>query len=175
MPPPQKFATAFDELPIPFVTRKAPLILAFRLFMIGFVFEGLYLLWQFVGGELFAEMPVSGLGVFAAFAAIQLGLAIWVILKWYTETYEIHRDDIHHNRGILFRREQTYPYNNMQEITVDQGPIGRIYHYGDVRLFIPTLGRDLVFHQIPHPHHFVQTVRHVMPYPDKQKFIIAGS
>ncbi len=159
------------EFPIPFVTRKTPVVLLYRLLLIAFVFEALYVLLRL----LFPESAVVGsVWTFVILAGLQLAAALYLILDWFMETYEVHQDDIHHNRGILFRREQTYPYNNMQAITCRQSPLGRAFHYGEVQIFIPTLGQELSFSQIPHPHHFISTVRHILPYPDKQKFIISG-
>lgn len=159
------------EFPIPFVTRKTSVVLLYRLLLLAFVFEAFYILLRI----LLPENPFIGnVWAFVILAVTQLAIALYLALDWFMETYEVHEDDIHHNRGILFRREQTYPYNNMQSITCAQSPLGRMFHYGDVLIFIPTLGQELTFSQIPHPHHFISTVRHILPYPDKQKFIISG-
>lgn len=163
-----------DELPIPFVTRKTPVLLLLRVILLSLLINGAYILLRLVVPPSEASFNVDSFPFFTLFFAAQVvgvGLLVW---RWARETYEIHQDDLHHNRGIIFRKEETYPYNNMQTVTCFQSPIGRIYHYGEVRLFIPTLGRELVFTEVPHPHHFIQTVRHVLPYPDKQKFIIQG-
>jgi membrane protein YdbS with pleckstrin-like domain len=159
------------DFPIPFVTRKTPVVLLYRLLLVAFVFEALYILLRI----LLPENPFIGdVWTFVILAAVQLGVALYLLLDWFMETYEVHKEDIHHNRGILFRREETYPYNNMQSITCKQSPLGRIFHYGEVRIFIPTLGQELAFAQVPHPHHFITTVRHILPYPDQQRFIISG-
>ena len=159
------------EFPIPFVTRKTPVLLLIRLLALAFSFESLYVLLRILLPE---GSFIDGLGAFAVLAGMQLAAVAYLGLDWFMETYEVHEEDIHHNRGILFRREETYPYNNMQSITCKQSPLGRIFHYGEVRIFIPTLGQELSFSHVPHPHHFIGTVRHIMPYPDKQRFIIQG-
>lgn len=161
-------------LPIPFVTRKAPVLLAMRVLTVFFGLEAIYIFLRVITPITEGGPSFDSFEAFLIVAALQLSLVIWLILHWTFETYEIHKDDLHHNKGILFRHEETYPFNNMQSITCDQSPLGRIYHYGNIRLFIPTLGHELVLTQIPHPHHFIQTVRHVLPYPDKQRFILHG-
>lgn len=159
------------ELPIPFVTRKTSVVLLYRLLLLAFVFESFYILLRI----LLPGSPLTGtVWTFIVLTLVQLAIALYLVLDWFMETYEVHEDDIHHNRGILFRREQTYPYNNMQAITCRQSPLARIFHYGEVQIFIPTLGQNLSFSQVPNPHHFISTIRHVLPYPDKQKFIISG-
>lgn len=164
-----------DDLPIPFVTRKSPVLLLMRLAVVVLTTLAFYILLRVLLPVDQGGFDVDTFEVFLIFTVIQFVLGAYVLLRWVMETYEIHAEDIHHNRGILFRKEETYPYNNMQSITCTQSPLGRIYHYGEVRLYIPTLGRDLVFSEVPHPHHFIHTVRHILPYPDQHRFIIGGS
>lgn len=160
------------EFPIPFVTRKTAVTLLIRVVLTIFLLEALYIVLRLLGPDL--GIDVGSLWIFLAVLLVQLGVVLLLAFRWYFETFEVHRNDVVHRRGIMFRHEEVYPYNNIQSITCDQSPVGRIYHYGEVRLFIPTLGRDLVFGEIPHPHHFIRTIKHILPYPDKQKFILHG-
>lgn len=170
---PARERAPLDDLPIPFVTRKTPVLLTIRIIAAFFGLELIYILLRLLP-ETEGSINLGSFWVFLIVFGLQVLLVSYLTLRWAVETYEIHKKDIHYKRGILFRHEETYPYNNMQSITCDQSPLGRIYHYGSVKLFIPTLGRDLVFDQVPHPHHFIQTIRHVLPYPDQQRFIIHG-
>ncbi len=166
-------AEARHEWPIPFVTRKSTILLLLRVVGMLLAFELAYLALRYYGNR--AEIAGMGsLWIFFFFVLAQLAVAVFFYLRWLLETYEVHHDDLHHNSGILFRKERTYPFNNIQTITCNQSPLGRVYHYGEVRFLIPTLGHELVFKEVPHPHHFISTIRHVMPYPDRAKFILHG-
>lgn len=162
---------ADEGFPLPFVTRKTPVVLMLRIAAAAFLLEAAYVFAQVMLPQgTFVDNPLAFVIVFGT----QIAVAAYFFLDWFMETYEVHKEDIHHNRGILFRREETYPYNNMQSITCNQSPLGRIFHYGEVRVFVPTLGDELAFEQVPHPHHFIATVRHILPYPDQHRFILHG-
>lgn len=160
------------EFPIPFVTRRSPVVLLIRILLAVFVLQAFYVILRLLAPSF--DIEGSSIWLFLAIALLQVLAVVALILRWFFETYEIHKDDVIHRRGILFRNEEAYPYNNIQRMVCNQSPLGRIYHYGQVKMFVPTLGRDIVFEEVPHPHHFLQTVKHVMPYPDKQKFIVQG-
>jgi uncharacterized membrane protein YdbT with pleckstrin-like domain len=168
-----KRAVAKHEFPIPFITRKTPILLFVRVVGAIFVLQAFYVMLRVVVPEN-AGINVDSALFFLFILAVQFTVLIYVYLEWFNETYEIHEEDLVHRRGILFRREKAYPFNNMQTIACHQSPLGRIYHYGEVRIFIPTLGDELQFQHVPHPHHFIHTVRHVLPYPDRNRFIVHG-
>lgn len=161
-----------DGLPIPFISRRTPILLMLRSLLALFLIEVVYVGFRVAGSGL--DLNSSSVGFFLLFAAAQLVALAVITLHWYFDTYEIHHDDLHHNSGVLFRKERTYPYSNIQTITCRQSPLGRIYHYGDVSIFIPTLGRELTFKEVPHPHHFIRTIRDIMPYPERSRFILHG-
>lgn len=160
-----------QPFPLPFVTRKTPVVLMLRIVGATFLLEAAYI---FARAVLPPAPLVDSIWTFVIVAGVQAAVAAVLFFDWFLETYEVHKEDIHHNRGVLFRHEETYPYNNMQSITCNQSPLGRIFHYGEVKVFVPTLGEDLSFSQVPHPHHFIATVRHILPYPDQHRFILHG-
>ena len=163
---------ADSEFPIPFITRRTPVLLLIRSLLVIFLLQALYVVIRIIGPDL--ELDVSGTWIFGTIVLLQVAAIALLALRWYFESYEIHRLEVIHRKGVLFRHEEAYPYNNIQKIVSDQSPLGRIYHYGRVKMFVPTLGRDLVFEEIPHPHHFMHTIKHVLPYPDRQRFIVQG-
>lgn len=155
-----------DEV-YPATTRKSEVLFGLRVVVAIVGIEAIYVVFRVVGGS-------SSLGYFLLTMGLQVlaVLALW--LSWRSERYTFHDDEIIHERGFIFHREQVYPYNNIQTITVMQGPGGRMLHYGHVSLYIPTLGETLEFSEIPHPHHFVHRLKHCLPYPDKARFIFQG-
>lgn len=155
----------------PDLTRKSPALLGIRIVALVFVLQLGYIVFR----VLFPTSLLAGsLSLYGTLLLIQLAVAVFLTVAWYVETYELHGDEVAHKKGILFRREYLYPYNNIQTITLNQGPLGRIFHFGTVSLFIPTLGRDLDFTEVPHPHHFTQRIKYSLPYPDRARFIMHG-
>ncbi len=159
----------------PSATRRSVGPLAIRILGVGALIEASYVLLRLVTQEIVPGTQSSSLRVFLLFALAQLASIFYFWLQWSFETYVLGKNNLIHQRGIVFRREDEYPYNNIQSITVRQGPIGRALHFGEVTLYIPTLGKALVFSEIPHPHHFVERIKQAMPFPDKSKLIIPSN
>lgn len=156
----------------PSTTRRSVGPLAIRVIASGALIEASYVLLRLIARDVASGTSSSSLRVFLLFGLAQLGVFIYFWLQWSFDTYTLGKNNLIHKRGIVFRREDEYPYNNIQSITVRQGPIGRGFHFGEVTLYIPTLGKALVFSEIPHPHHFVERIKQAMPFPDKSKLII---
>ena len=94
-----------NDFPIPFVTRKTPVLLLVRAFGAVFLLELLYVLLRLTASSFENVFNPASVWVFLIFTAVQLVAFFLLFLHWYYETYEVHKDDVHHNKGILFRDE----------------------------------------------------------------------
>src|SRR5690348_4699784 len=61
-------------------------------------------------------------------------ITIFIILQWLNEYYEISSDMIKYRRGIIFRRVDDYPIEDIKFIDVEQRAFGRILNYGTITL-----------------------------------------
>ncbi len=94
-----------------------------------------------------ALLSLTGL-VILALAAINL---IFRGLQWYFELLVITDRRVRFSRGVLLRRTSEIPLRHVNDITTEQGIIGRILHFG--RLHIDSgnaLGDELVTF-VPNP------------------------
>ena len=103
---------------------------------------------------------------------IAISIFVWLMMKWVNEGYLLLEDEVIVKSGIVSQQEKSYPYNNMQSVIVKQGFLGRWLNYGDVRVFIPTLGEELVFQEVPNPGIFAEKLKKSLKYPDKGQYII---
>ena len=101
--------------------------------------------------------------VFVAVSVIQVTLLIYLVLSWLGETYELNVDQIEHKKGVFGKTSQSFLYTNIQQITTRQSFIERIFNTGSVNLFIPALGHDVIFTEVPSPDAFAELVRKKMP------------
>jgi membrane protein YdbS with pleckstrin-like domain len=95
----------------------------------------------------FAFLSFAGL-VILALAAINL---IFRGLQWYFEMLVVTDRRVRFSRGLLLRRTSEIPLRQVNDITTEQGIIGRILHFG--RLHIDSgnaLGDELVTF-VPNP------------------------
>lgn len=102
----------------------------------------------------------------------QLGLMIYVLARWSNDTYEIREHEIVVKSGLVPRRQVAYPFNNIQSISVKVSLLGQLAGAGEVSAFIPTLGHDVVFREVPNPHEFANSLKSALPYAEKGQFVI---
>ena len=104
--------------------------------------------------------------------AFQTLVLLIILAKWNGETFELSNDELVIHEGVFSRSQKTYPYNNMQSVIVSQTFLERLINAGTVSVFIPTLGRDIVFREIPSPYQFAEKIKSAIPYAGKSQFLL---
>jgi uncharacterized membrane protein YdbT with pleckstrin-like domain len=164
----------------PVMVRRSLAVLVMRLLIAPLIFGVIYIFWRiFIDINLFrlpadtllAINSISIIIFFALIMVVQTAVVLIVVLDWVNRYYEIRSDELVVISGILTKKEVEYPYGNIQSITVVQGLVGRIFNYGSVRVYIPTLGHDLYFMEVPDPHRFVEMVKEFNPQMEGGKFL----
>jgi uncharacterized membrane protein YdbT with pleckstrin-like domain len=149
------------------IKRSVPL-LGFKIILLEVIFEGLYFIVR--GLVDFAEDNLSiNLSFLPSIAQLlililQIAVLIYLLLKWANEYYIL-------KEGILQKQEKAYSFNNMQSVIVRQGLLSRLLRSGTVAVYIPTLGQELEFTDIPHPKEFAERIKKSLPYPGKGQFV----
>ena len=158
------------------VIHKSPVLLAFKIIILEVLIELVYLiiggiaffLGQQLGYELRLVSPLTQL----LLLVIQIGVLIFMLTRWGSETYEIQADEIIIKYGFLKRIEKAYPYRNMQSVIVRQTVIERLVGAGTVSVFVPTLGAELLFTEVPDPKVFAEGIKKAMPDTGNSQFIL---
>ena len=97
---------------------------------------------------------------------------ITLVAQWANEGYYLKENELIVKRGIIAKTETAYPYANMQSVTLQQSVVGRIFNFGQVTIFLPTLGKDVIFTEISHPKAFTEKIKSHIPYPESGQFLI---
>ncbi len=164
----------------PVVIRRSIPLLVVRIVLTELIFEFLYILWRFLidinilelePETLLAIHTASLLLFFLLVTVVQTAIIVIIIIDWANRHYEIRADEIAFKRGIFSTQERTYPYSNIQSIRVEQSLLGKILKYGTVNIYIPTLGYDLHFTEVPKPQQFVEMVKSANPNVEGGKFL----
>ncbi len=88
---------------------------------------------------------------FVVVLLLNVSMAIFVVLKWYSEFTEVTKDGIMRHSGILYKKEQKYACNFVEVVTVDQSFMGMIFHYGTLELYDPSLKEKVYLSNIAEP------------------------
>lgn len=155
---------------------KSPFLLALKIIALEVLIEFVYLIIGILI-QVSAEMLGYELRLISVFTQllllpVQIGILVFMLAKWSSETYEIHDEELVIRSGILKREERSYPYKNMQSVIVRQSILDGIAGAGTVSVFVPTLGTDLIFSEVPNPKRFAEHIKKSIPNLGAHQFIL---
>ena len=161
------------------VIRKSLGLFIFRVILLELFFEAIYLSWRLIIHLL--PLPIESLitlnsisiALFLFFITIiQNILLINLALNWVNNYYEFREKDIAHHSGVLSKKKQSYQYQDIQSITINQEILGRILNYGSITLYIPTLDQDVEFNEVTDPKSFVSYLKEIKPVIEGARYIV---
>jgi len=158
------------------IVRRSPAGLVIKIIAIEISLEIIYLLLSTALVEVRSQAGESYTLARAILSVMFLSLAITAVVtlvaQWANEGYYIKENELVVRRGIIHKTEISYPYANMQSVSVQQGFFGRLFNFGLVTIFIPTLGKDILFNEISAPKKFAQVLKDHIPYAESGQFLI---
>lgn len=86
------------------------------------------------GPWLLVIVPFAGLAIAAS------GFFAW--LQWRRFTYRVGAEDIRVESGVLSRAARSVPYERIQDVSLEQGPLARIFGLVEVRFETGAGGKD---------------------------------
>ena len=94
---------------------------------------------------------------------IQIFIIISILLRWLTTRYYIEKNRLIELKGIFSTRERTYDLKNLKSVIIDQGIMGKIFHFGTVSMVItsPNLTEKITLSEIPNPQ---ETEKHIKKF-----------
>lgn len=104
-----------------------------------------------------------GLTTLLILTTIEMFVIIYIVLKWANENYEIRENDIIHRRGIIKIKEDMYSMRNFTAISLIQTIPGRIFRYGNVKLYNPALNHSLTLLRISNPEKYNELLSEKLP------------
>lgn len=155
---------------------KSPVLLAFKIIFLELLIELVYLVvvgvTQLLGEQLGYELRLVSPLTQLILLPIQIGVLVFMLTRWSSETYEIQDEELIMRYGVLKRTEKAFPYRNMQSVIVRQSAIERLVGAGTVSIFVPTLGTDLVFSEVPNPKEFAESIKKAIPDTGNSQFVM---
>ena len=87
-----------------------------------------------------SELPILGvLGFVALFLAIRTGFSF---LGWWRQTYRVGESDIRLETGVLSRAARSVPYDRIQDVSLEQGFVARLFGLTEVKFETGAGGAD---------------------------------
>lgn len=103
---------------------------------------------------------------FLFLAGGQLVLTVYAFLRWYYERYAIRPEAISHEWGVLFKKNKSVPLRETMSVTLASGPVGKLLHYGSIRIKNAVPSSMLVLADIPYPQKYLKLIGKFIARPN---------
>ncbi len=105
----------------------------------------------------------------------QLIVILLIVLQWSHESYQLIGNEIVYQKGIFRRKERRYSLTNVESIELVQHINGRIFGFGTLIIYSPTLKQELIIRDIPAPEMFTDQIFEVLSPETKSKVYVQRS
>lgn len=96
---------------------------------------------------------------------VELLLAVFVVLTWANNEYEITDGAIRHRHGLFYTKEEIYSLRNLGSATISQSLFGKLFGYGNIHAYSPILKQEIRIINVHDPasitRHIEDDVKHV--------------
>lgn len=93
---------------------------------------------------------------------INIIIAFFIVLKWYSEFTEVTREGLMRHSGILHKKVKKYACNFVEIITLEQTFFGMIFNYGTLELYDPALKEQIYLLNIANPKKHSKTIEKIV-------------
>lgn len=146
--------------------RQSISIILCKLLVIEFFFTLVAISYQFL------NLPFTNFPFFLCLVAIKTFFVIYVTMKWTYEYYEIFPEAVIHHKGIIFRIEEKYAFNQIRSIKIDQGVMGRLFNFGTLTFYDWHLQKESSMYLIHNPRKHFKILEGLMPRTSEEKHML---
>ena len=158
--------------------KRSPIVLIRTLVIIEFLFFLGYLVakgpdqYKF---EIYSQLFLTNLFSYETFklfflSGAQLLITIYAFARWYYESYSIRPGSLTHQWGVFFRNNKSIPINKDMSVTLSSSPLGKLFHYGLIKIENNNGAKSVVLQDISRPRDFIRVIEKCIN-PEEQKFL----
>ncbi len=147
------------------IIKKHPMELALLFVLIEIASTGLFFLLARVAdyGEAYEAVGfarVLGFNIAEIIGAVfaETAIVLGTFAAWWSATYAISPVRITYTRGLVMRRATTVAMADVHAVSVRQGILGRVLHYGTLEIFGAAGTRIGELRFVPQPQHYANTI-----------------
>lgn len=148
------------------IIRRSPIVLLYRMLFLTFGIGLLYTLYglfqvQF-GGLSLIDNSIHPIILFFVTICVEAIAMIAIFLQWAYTTYEIKVDELVFRKGIIRRKRTIHSLKNIQSVEVEQGFLGLLFQYGNIRLYNPLLKEEINMRSVTDPEKYAHALRNAL-------------
>lgn len=126
----------------------------------------------FVSDALKLKVISYNMPFFLVLGLIKFFVTFLIILQWLNTYYEIWPNAIIYKRGIIWKKEEKFPFGHIRLIKIEQGILGRLLAYGTLSLYDYSLRRYASLYLIHNPIKYFHILDGLVPKAEKEKQIL---
>lgn len=163
--------TEVSPMPRSIVLRQSILFLCLKILFIFIVFgliryvvDGIYLTVEDV--DVYEEVQAAWSFppmIFLFISCIEVCLILYCIVFWYSYKYTITPEAVDVSKGVFWRSKKTFAIRNIESVNLKQSLFGRIFGYGTVYMFAPTLQEKVFMRRIPKAKKYFYLIEELIP------------
>ncbi|MDO8536704.1 MAG: putative DNA binding domain-containing protein [bacterium] len=147
------------------ITKRSPIVLMWKfagIEAVGFLFYFIAMLLGNTKYELYTQLSFSNFLSYQAakmlfLLSAQFALTVYAFLSWYYEEYAVGANSITHTSGVFLKKESVFPVGKTTSQTIKSGPLGKLFHYGSIRL--RSDGSSITLAQISRPERIIKVLK----------------
>lgn len=147
------------------ILRRSVFILIFALINIEILFDGLYILLKlpvmYFSLPALIQLKLTSLYflIFIGINILKFAFILLVCLRWVTTTYEIKSNEIKFKKGLLALNQKVFLCKHTQEVICKQGVVGKIFNFGSIEIYDPTLIDRITIDSIQNPNKYADIIK----------------
>lgn len=145
------------------VVRKCLLILVWHVLLLEIVLSSLLVLGMYFLPTVFLN-PTT----IVICAGAKLLIVLYLIVRWKTCYYLITPEKIIQHCGVFCRRQEACAIKNIESIILRQNLIGKLFHFGSLKLYAPTLNHRIFMTNIHNPRKRMRLIEKLTPKTQMQ-------
>lgn len=131
--------------------------------LVAIISVGLFIPEEFVY-QMFAldtRLYIALISIFMNLA--ELFFAIWIILSWLCEYYEIRPDRLTYRSGIVFRQEERFSTKNITAVECTESFLGELFNFGNITLYDFVNQKTIRMHTLHNPKRCFSILKQILP------------
>lgn len=142
----------------------------FAVFIILLFFSSLSA--PFISDSVKLQIISHNLLFFLLLGFLKIFITLFVVLQWLNAYYEIWPNSIVYKKGIIWKKEEKFPFGHIRSIKIEQGAFGRLFTYGTLSLYDYSLRRYATLYLIHNPIKYFHILDGLVPKAEKEKQIL---
>lgn len=96
--------------------------------------------------------------IFLLLGVLRVVIILYIALYWINTQYVVTKGEIIFKTGVINVKEKIYSIAHIQEVIYTENFIGRLFNFGTLEIYSPSIRENMFFYQIPDPKKYQEII-----------------